>query len=115
MANYQSIDYSATEDTAPKIVCAANRITYIDPQGHQRVVVLGGARHWDKTMNSVWDRIRPESEDDVLEVVFGFLDQNGNFYNRPDAWKIAERRGQISDLAVEQWGSHGYLCSEHLY
>lgn len=41
----------------------------------------------------------------------GFVDQFGKFYNRKDAWKIAEQNQQIR----KKVSSHGTLYSENLY
>jgi hypothetical protein len=41
----------------------------------------------------------------------GFIDQHGRYYNRQDAWRIAEKNGQI----LKEVSIAGTLYSENLY
>lgn len=96
----------------PYIVCAACR----DANGF----IITGARHFDSIMRQVikacnlkftgWEQ--------------GFIDQFGKFYNRKDAWKIADFNGQIRrPTGFENFlrpreaniGDEGTLFSENLY
>ena len=74
-------------DAMDMIVCAANRLKW---DGH--TVVVAGVRHWDDIMNAVVDRF-PISE--VFECEQGFVDNNGAFLTREEAFVVATRAGQI--------------------
>lgn len=91
----------------PKILCAANRRRSDD-------ALLVGPRHWDATMahqlgflpvsaatNSVWEQ--------------GFIDHNGVFYTRTEAWQIAEKAGQINRRVGGDTANGGTLYPENLY
>lgn len=87
----------------PRIVCAA---IFNDETG----VMLVGPRHFDGVMrnqiNSIgyaWTKRSRKRQ--------GFIDQFGNFWDRQQAWKIAEARGQIRQVS----GTKGTLYSEDLY
>lgn len=92
-----------------RIICAANRLLY----DNGKIVIIAGARHWDKLMNNLVDCI----DKDFRELEQGFIDQYGNFYDRYDAWFIAETNGQIirrvnGDITLN---GRGRLFSENLY
>ena len=83
------------------IVCAALRY----PGGP----IICGARHFDHVMQQANDlplllykHGKPEQ---------GFIDQNGDFIDRKNAWIEAEKCGQIKH---GNWGV-GTLYSENLY
>lgn len=103
------------------IVCAANRVgirgdtVFYRPTKDQenddtitwRIVL--GARHFDERMREqiaaaegrlFWN---PSQQ--------GFIDQFGFFYNREEAWAIAEKNGQIK----KEVSTPGTLYSESLY
>jgi hypothetical protein len=99
------------EKKQPWIVCAAI---------HKRGNIICGVRHFDGIMRATlnatgethvgWDQ--------------GFVDQFGTFYSREDAWKIADKNGQIrrptglEDFAHSRpanVGDEGMLFSENLY
>lgn len=96
----------------PFIVCAANLVRLTNAT----TIMIVGPRHWDKTMRNSFDEMNPynyaiESEEQ------GFIDQFGKFYNRIDAWTIAEMNGQIIRRVggdVTSAGT-GRLFSENLY
>lgn len=86
-----------------RVVCAANQF-----MGH---IVLG-ARHFDSSMhraiNDAYGKYPPKHEDWHQ----GFIDQNGNYMSREEAWKVAEAAGQI----IRRVGGDGdKLYSENLY
>lgn len=90
-----------------RIVCAANRI------GGK---VYLGVRHYDEHM-----RVSMK-ENDVnlfLDVGYkmeqGFIDNKGNFLSRTEAWKVAEREGQIVRRVGGDDVDGGTLYSENLY
>jgi hypothetical protein len=93
-----------------RIICAANKLQLEDGS----IVVVAGARHWDKGMHEIVDVFySPLSR----ELEQGFIDQFNNFYTREQAWIIAETNGQIvrrvgGDTKLD--GS-GKLFSENLY
>ena len=97
--------------TPPYIVCAAMR---------QDGFIVAGARHFDTVMratilalklgNTLWEQ--------------GFIDQFGKFYTREEAWKVADKNGQIRrGTGFESFtnprksgiGDDGVLFSENLY
>ena len=92
-----------------RIICAANRLLFADGN----IAIVAGARHWDKIMHNIVDCV----EHELTELEQGFIDQFGNFYDRYDAWIIAETNGQIirrvgGDTTLD---GKGRLFSENLY
>lgn len=87
-------------DTPIWIVCSACR--------HKETgVIFCGARHFDEAMRS---QIKAAGLKGVGHEQ-GFLDQFARFYDREDAWKIAEKNGQIK----KQVSTPGTLFSENLW
>lgn len=90
----------------PRIVCAAYKM--------QDGFTLPGVRHWSPDMRATAQRLygdRYHLQVDRAHHEGGFIDQHGRYYNRQDAWKIAERNGQIlKEVSIE-----GTLYSENLY
>jgi hypothetical protein len=84
----------------PRIVCAANRF--------ENGPILIGARHFDQHMHIQANYMRIKGSEPHQQ---GFVDQYGKFYSRKDAWKIAEKNGQI----IRRCGCDGELYSENLY
>ena len=85
------------------IVCAA----IMHPSSER---IITGVRHYCPLMRQQII----ESEGITFwreKTLQGFVDQYGKFYNREDAWIIAERNGQIK----KQVSSPGTLYSENLY
>lgn len=99
--------------SAPRIVCAANRI------GNGQVVL--GARHFDGLMRmAIESRHQINPNEDWRPSEQGFVDQHGVFYTREDAWIIACKENQIKDYvgsqSPEDNGIYGAkLYSENLY
>jgi hypothetical protein len=90
----------------PWIVCAANKC--------ENGQYLIGVRHWDQFMleqNSSYNI----SSDCGNKVIQGFIDQFGNFYNRQEAWIVAEANGQIIRRVGGDTAEGGTLYSENLY
>ena len=84
-----------------RIVCAANR----HPETQELIL---GARHWDTHMRSTAKKLGGK----WTCAEQGFIDQYGSFLTREEAWKIAEKNGQI----VRRCGGDGReLFSENLY
>jgi hypothetical protein len=86
-----------------RVVCAANR--YGDD------LMLLGARHWDKQMHAMADKIGFVRADYDKEEQ-GFIDQFGVFMTREEAWQVAWDAGQIIRRVG---GDGGCLYSENLY
>lgn len=86
-----------------RIVCAA-----VQYPGN---ILLVGARHFDKVMLGQFHRLRLVAEEEE-DTVQGFIDQYGDFFNRRDAFKIAEAANQIIRRVG---GDEGKLFSENLY
>lgn len=89
-------------DLTPRIiVCAA-----IQKEGR----IITGARHYDKIMHQ---QIAASEGKDFWKAKAeqGFIDQFGDFIDRREAWKIAEKQNQIK----RKVSSPGILYSENLY
>jgi hypothetical protein len=82
------------------IVCAANK-------HKDSGVIFCGARHFDDLMRG---QIKAANYP-FASYDQGFIDQFGRFYDRKEAWKIAEKNGQIKRIS----GTRGTLYSEDLY
>lgn len=94
--------WQVNPDLPVYIVCAANR-----SKNTGRIIC--GARHHDTIMR---EQIKAsEGRDEWVNSDQGFIDQYGRFWNREDAWKIAEKQGQIR----RQVSTPGTLYSENLY
>jgi len=80
-------------DVPRRVVCAALR---------RRDTIICGPRHWDSicrgTSKDGWEQ--------------GFVDQNGVFLTREEAWMVALTAGQILRRCG---GDEGRLFSENLY
>jgi hypothetical protein len=84
----------------PWIVCAANR--------HKETgVIFCGARHFDNAMRG---QIKAANYP-FTGYEQGFIDQFSRFYNRKEAWIIAETNGQIKRIS----GTKGTLYSEDVW
>ena len=101
----------------PRIVCAANRLVIKDSEGQEQEIIVAGARHHDGVMNPVLKKLYAlgyEVPDD-RKCHQGFIDQHGRFYDRHQAWVIAQDNNQI----VRRCGGDGPdgmgLNSENLY
>lgn len=92
-----------------RIVCAAVKYLHDGSAG----LVITGVHHWDDQMvNTVGylpDCISPA----FVDWREGFLDSEGNFVNRQEAWVIAYKAGQIINVA--QGVTVGILMSHNLY
>ena len=82
------------------IVCAANRT--------KCGVLILGVRHWDEWMVSHAELLTEDQ--DPWEQ--GFIDNQGNFLSREEAWVVANEAGQIRRRVG---GDDGRLFSENLY
>src|SRR5512141_40212 len=70
----------------PRIVCAAIRRLDND-------MIIVGARHFDHIMV---EQIKARNESGEWRTAEqGFIDQHCKFWNREDAWKIADENDQI--------------------
>lgn len=86
----------------PYIVCAANR-------HNDSKLVICGARHFDSIMRAAMKACGGFPY--WLNCEQGFIDDQGTFYTREEAWEIAKEKGQIRrEVSVE-----GTLFSENLY
>jgi hypothetical protein len=85
----------------PRIVCAAIKCGD---------VLLIGARHYDSHMRE--QKTRQNIKSRHADEVQGFIDQHGNFYDRREAWIVAEFQEQIR-RPID--GNEGVLYSENLY
>jgi hypothetical protein len=100
----------------PWIVCAANR----HKEDHSSILL--GVRHCDGFMANFKDNLMIANEEAYrLEFDYetgweqGFIDQFGNFYNRQEAWVVAEANGQIKRRVGGDTANGGTLYSENLY
>lgn len=94
-----------------RIVCAA----CMSQDGD---IVLG-VRHHDGIMNDAIATFNSEeaqwSKWQTEFNIQGFIDQQGNFHNRQEAWEIAESAGQIIRRVGGDDANGGTLYSENLY
>lgn len=90
-----------------KIVCAAN--LFADDDGAKFTIL--GVRHWDALMKHILG-VFP---DDLQEIEQGFIDNQGTFLSRTEAWKVAEAAGQIIRRVGGDDANGGTLYSENLY
>lgn len=81
------------------ILCAANKIRVLKPNGETLNLIVADAGHFQKNMQSIFKLLRelgcdlgPDSSCD--DNGQGFLDSFGEFHNRSDAYKIAIASGQ---------------------
>lgn len=86
------------------IVCAANRHT-------ETGLVVCGARHGDEIMCELM-MLTGGLEHWQGKQEMGFIDQEGNFLTRQEAFEIANKQGQLRRRYPED---NGYLFSENLY
>jgi len=100
---------------SPRIVCAAMLMK------DNNIVV--GIRHFSPEMRVIMLKAYGEKYHPKVSEQ-GFVDQFGKFYNRFDAWKLADKNGQI--IRATGWeespkarpanmGDDGMLFSENLY
>lgn len=75
---------------------------------HENGTILVCIRHSSPLL---YDAMKASGLNWKNESIGGFVDQYGNFYDRKEAWKIAEREGQIR----HQVAPPGTLYSENLY
>lgn len=93
----------------PRIICAANRDS-------ETGVIILGIRHWDKSMHQQANWMtRANDSDDFIFDEQGFVDQFGRFYDRQEAWKVAESNNQIIRRCGGDTANGGTLYSENLY
>lgn len=95
--------WQVNPDLPVYIVCAANRKT-------ETGRIICGARHCDTIMR---EQIKAAEGLDywIGGVEQGFIDQYGRFWNRQEAWIIAEKAGQIR----YQVSTPGTLYSENCW
>lgn len=86
------------------VVCAANK--YGD-------LIVAGARHHDKVMNSQLRAI-PKEDRKQSKCVQGFIDQYGTFMDRKEALTVAVEAGQINSRTTKTFPTDR-LFSEDLY
>jgi hypothetical protein len=85
--------------------------------------IVVGIRHFSPEMRSIM--LKAYGEGYHLQVkIQGFVDQYGTFYDRKEAWKIADKMGQIrrptgwegfDTPRPANIGDEGILFSENLY
>jgi len=93
-------------ETHRRIVCAA----YTMEDG----MIISGVRHLSPDMRATMHKIYGDGYHMKISREHhagGFIDQYGIYYNRKDAWVIAERQGQI----INDCSCEGTLFSENLY
>lgn len=105
----QEIDISAS-----RIVCAAIRFNVSDAAGSRQIIVVG-PRHFDGVMRPEVRMLKANADAfgmNVEEESQGFIDQFGRYYDRKEAWVIANANGQIIRRVG---GDTETLYSENLY
>ena len=85
--------------------------------------IVVGIRHFSRDMREIMSKAYGEGYH-LLVKTQGFVDQYGKFYDRQEAWKIADKMGQIrrttgweslSNPRPANVGDEGMLFSENLY
>jgi hypothetical protein len=84
------------------IVCAAVKIDDM---------IFCGVRHWDKLMKETIENAYDLSKVDKSRMTQGFIDNRYNFLTREEAWKVAQKTGQIPNFMKGNY----FLFSKHLY
>jgi hypothetical protein len=92
-----------------RIVCAANLYKH-----EGQTIVVPSARHFDANMHVLLGIIFGK-EGYGRPIAQGFMDQNGGFHTRKDAWEIAEKNGQIARRCGGDGPQGAGLFSENLY
>lgn len=110
---------SEENEKPARILCAANRYTYINAQGHHAVLVCLGVRHFDSLMVAPLQAALPDQEltksnPNILETAQGFVNIKREFLSREEAWEAAIANDQVLPETLNHWGK-GTLYSEHLY
>jgi len=83
-----------------------NRIVCAAMMDHTGVVTLC-VRHWDSFCTGI--------QGPKEHCGQGFIDKNGKFLTRTQAWKVAEEAGQIIRRVGGDTANGGTLYSENLY
>ena len=104
------------EQPRQRIVCAAMRHVPTN-------TIVASARHCDlisnnqinNTMLVMEQNYASRSHAYLVNWEDGFIDQFGTFFNRQQAWKIAEKRDQIIRRVGGDTANGGTLYSENLY
>ena len=86
-----------------RVVCAAMKM--------KDGLIVTGTRHYSPEMREVLKRLYPDKKYNLEVAEQGFIDTQGNFLNRKEAWELAEKNGQI----LYQVSTPGTLYSENLY
>lgn len=71
-----------------------------------------GPRHFDPIMRAVTPISVKESHGKAVQ---GFIDQRGKFYDRHEAWTLAQVNGQVRFRCGGDEINGGMLFSENLY
>ena len=77
--------------------------------------MLLGVRHWDALMHAQNRQAKGPRGSCMYEWEQGFIDNQGQFLSRTDAWKVAEAAGQIIMRVGGDTADGGTLYSENLY
>ncbi len=100
-----------------RIVCAANKFFFADGTS----LIVTGARHWDMLMHAQVRALPEEKWNQKIKgeggEIQGFVDKNGHFLTREEAWIVARDAEQILYLVGNQTSREGEnkLNSENLY
>lgn len=94
-----------------------NRIVAAACQDSSGKHVVVSARHWDSLMVSITDTMKQKygTGVDWSMAIEGFIDDQGTFLTRTEAWKVAEAAGQIIRRCGGDDVDGGTLYSENLY
>jgi hypothetical protein len=94
-----------------RIVCAANKL---ESSGE----TILGVRHFDKFMHESLSSLEKKFTPFPIpkwDMQQGFIDQQGNFLSRTEAWQVAQAAGQIIRRVGGDTANGGTLYSENLY
>jgi len=81
------------------ILCAANKYVVIKPSGEVETIVIPDSGHFCNNMQSITRLLRElgcnlSADSNEEDRGQGFINQNGEYLNRSEAYKIAKSSGQ---------------------
>lgn len=96
------------------IICAAIKIQFKNKYGRDETVIVHGLRHGDCFTTMTKMNLPPKKERTEIQ---GFVDNNGVFYDRLEAFHIASACCQLSATVKQYKTEHNEneLYSEDLY
>lgn len=100
---------------------AAVKIDFRNEQGKVETITLSSPKHHDNIQVRAIAAISRGNPKNLLSVQYGYLDSEGTYLTRRQAWVAAEANGQIRfqgthgsrDFGLECYNLHGPTVTEH--